>query len=153
MAIIPMTKTSFTVIPEGDYVFEITKVDYNEDFGKLTITMKTENNQYHTERFSLMNASGEMNEKACAAFSFFAKTVMNDFEIEEIDPETLVGKYIGGRIVHTVMPSKNDTSRTVTFANMTDKWVICNEPNIAIEEPVHNRRMDLNELLKQVMRC
>lgn len=122
MAIIPMT-SGFTICPEGKHIFRIYKVDYDADFGKLVIHMVNAQGITHSERFSLMGANGEMNEKACNAFSFFAKTALNNFSIEEIDHTDLVNHYIGGEITHTNLPSRNDPTKNVTFANITDKWV------------------------------
>lgn len=122
MAIIPMT-SGFAICPEGKHIFRIYQVDYNPDFGKLTVYMVNAQGVKHIERFSLMRQSGEMNEQACNAFSFFAKTALNNFTIEEIDHNDLVDHYIGGEIVHTKLPSRNDPKKEVTFANMTDKWV------------------------------
>lgn len=122
MAIIPMT-SGFAICPEGKHIFRIYQVDYNPDFGKLTVYMVNAQGVKHTERFSLMRQSGEMNEQACNAFSFFAKTALNNFEITEIDHNDLVDHYIGGTIAHTKSPSRNDPTKEVTFANMTEKWV------------------------------
>ena len=115
--------SNFTNCPEGKHIFRIYKVDYNEDFGKLNIYLVNAQGITHIERFSLMLASGEMNEKACSAFSFFAKTALNNFSIAEIDHNDLVNHYIGGEIVHTTMPNRNDPTKTVTFVNITEKWV------------------------------
>lgn len=122
MAIIPMT-SGFTICPEGKHVFRIYQVDYNPDFGKLVVHMVNAQGIKHSERFSLMNQSGEMNEQACNAFSFFAKTALNNFSIAEIDHNDLVDHYIGGNIAHSVLPSTKDPNKTITFANMTEKWV------------------------------
>lgn len=122
MAIIHMTG-GFKICPEGKHVFKISKVDYEPDFGKLVVHMVTKEGYKHTERFSLMDARGEMNDKACNAFSFFAKTALNNFTVEEIDHNDLVNHYIGGMIVHTESPSRKDPASTVTFANITEKWV------------------------------
>ena len=70
-----------------------------------------------------MGNGGEINESACAAFSFFAKTALNDFSLEAVDPVMLVDRYIKADVVHTVQPNKNDPTKTVTFANLKDKWV------------------------------
>lgn len=112
----------FTVCPEGRHIFRIYKVDYDKEFGKVAVHMITAKGITHVERFSLMRQSGEMNEKACNAFSFFAKTALKNFSLEEIDHNDLVNQYIGCEIVHTVLPSINDPQKTVTFANTTDKW-------------------------------
>lgn len=121
MAMIPMT-SGFTICPEGVHVFRIYKVEYNEEFGKLVISLVNAQGITLQERYSLMSQSGEINEKACNAFSFFAKTALNDFSLEAVDPATLVDHYIKAEVVHTQSPSTKDPSKTVTFANLTNKW-------------------------------
>lgn len=121
MAMIPMT-SGFTLCPKGVQVFRIYKVDYNEEFGKLVIHLVNAQGITQQERYSLMGADGNINEKACAAFSFFAKTALNDFSLEAVDPATLVDHYIKADVVHTEMPSNKDPNKTVTFANLGDKW-------------------------------
>ncbi len=122
MAIIPMT-SGFTLCPKGVQVFRIYKVDYNEEFGKLVIHLVNAQGITIQERFSLMKPDGNINEKACVAFSFFAKTALNDFSLEAVDPATLVDHYIKADVTHTELPSTNDPSKNVTFANIGDKWV------------------------------
>ena len=122
MAMIPMT-SGFTLCPKGVQVFRIYKVDYNEEFGKLVIHLVNAHGITQQERYSLMGADGNINEKACAAFSFFAKTALNDFTLEAVDPATLVDHYIKADVIHTTQPNKNDPTKTVTFANLGDKWV------------------------------
>lgn len=124
MATIRLATNSFTVIPEGDHIFRIYKVDYDADFGKLSIYLVNAKGNTHVERFRLMGNDGSINEKALAAFSFFAKTALNDFGREEIDPNELVNHFIGGKITHTVTPSNTDPTKNVTFANIGDKWVV-----------------------------
>ena len=121
MAMIPMT-SGFTLCPKGVQVFRIYKVDYNEEFGKLVIHLVNAQGITQQERYSLMGADGNINEKACAAFSFFAKTALNDFSLEAVDPATLVDHYIKADVIHTEMPSNKDPNKTVTFANLGDKW-------------------------------
>ena len=122
MAIIPMT-SSFTLCPAGVQIFRIYKVDYNEEFGKLVIYLVNAQGITHQERYSLMGADGNINERACAAFSFFAKTALNEFSLEAVDPAMLVDRYIKADVTHTTQPNKNDPTKTVTFANLGDKWV------------------------------
>lgn len=122
MAIIPMT-SGFTVCPEGVHTFRIYKVDYNEEFGKLVIHLVNAQGITVQERYSLMGADGNINEGACNSFSFFAKTALNDFSLEAVDPVTLVDRYIKAEVTHTTQPNKNDPTKTITFANLGDKWV------------------------------
>ena len=124
MATIQMTNSNFTVCPEGRHIFRIYKVDFNQDFGKVTVYMVNAQGITHRENFGLMRADGSMNEGACNAFSFFARTALNDFSREAIDHEELVNHYIGAEVVHTVQPNRNDPAKTVTFANLVgEKWV------------------------------
>lgn len=121
MATIQLT-SSFTVCPEGEHIFRIYKVDYNQDFGKLNIYLVNAQGITHMERFSLINASGAPNEKAYNAFSYFAKTALKDPSRAAIDPNDLVNCYIKAKVVHTIVPSTKEEGKTMTFANLSDKW-------------------------------
>ena len=120
MARIPMT-SGFAIIPEGEYVFRIYDAKYDEDFGKIEIKLVNAQGATHTERFSIKNENDEFNEKALNAFSYFAKTAMNDFTLEDVDPEELIDHYIKAEVVHTETPSNKDPNKTVTFANLGNK--------------------------------
>lgn len=122
MARIPVTG-GFTLCPEGIHVFRIYDVSYDEEFGKLEVRMVNAQGIKHTERFSLINNDGEANEGAMNAFAYFAKTALNDFSVEDIDHTDLVNCYIKAEVVHTKLPSKKDPTKTLTFANLGDKWV------------------------------
>lgn len=114
--------SGFTVCPEGTHIFRIYKVDYNQDFGKLIIYLVNAQGITHQERFSLLNVSGTPNEKAYNAFSYFAKTALKDPTRVAIDPNELVGHYIKAQVVHTIVPSTKEAGKTMTFANLSDKW-------------------------------
>lgn len=120
MARIPMTN-GFVLIPEGTYVFRIYDVSYDEEFGKIEIKLVTAQGQTHTERFTIKDQSDEYNEKALNAFSYFAKTALNDFDVEDVDPEELIDCYIRAEVVHSEVASKKDEKKALTFANLGDK--------------------------------
>ena len=117
MARIPMT-SGFAPIPEGTHVFRIYEAKYDEEFGKIEVKMVTADGKTHNERFFIKDQNDEMNEKALNAFSYFAKTAMNNFYLEDVDPEELVDKYIRAEIVHTKVPSNKDPNKMVTFTNL-----------------------------------
>ena len=123
MAIIPMT-SGFSICPEGVHIFRIYKVEYNEEFGKLVVHLVNAQGVTHQERYSLMRQNGEINEGACAAFSFFAKTALNDFSLEAVDPAMLVDRYIKAQVTHDKVPSNNDPNKILTFAHLGDKWSV-----------------------------
>lgn len=120
MARIPMT-SGFTLIPEGTYVFRVYAATYDEEFGKIEVKLVNAQGMTHTERFSIKDNNDELNEKALNAFSHFAKTVMGDYTLEDIDPAELVDHFICAEVVHTKLPSNKDQNKTVTFANLGDK--------------------------------
>lgn len=117
---IPMTN-GFVIIPEGEYVFRIYDVTYDEDFGRIEIKLVNAQGMTHTERFSIKDKNDEYNEKALNAFSYFAKTAMNDYTLEDIDPEELINHYIHAEVIHNKVPSRNDPSKELTFVNLGDK--------------------------------
>lgn len=117
MARIPMTG-GFQIMPEGEQVLKITKAEYDEDFGKAIFTLENAKGQTCQERFSLLNQDGSPNEKAMGAFSFFAKTALNDFDIEDVDPVELVGRFIKAEVIHNKVPSTKDPTKMMTFVNL-----------------------------------
>ena len=120
MARIPMA-SGFTLIPEGTYVFRIYDASYDEEFGKIEIKLVNAAGMTQTERFTIKDKNDEPNEKALNAFSYFAKTAMGDYTLEDIDPMELIDHFIEAEVVHTKLPSNKDPNKTVTFANLGDK--------------------------------
>ena len=120
MARIPMTG-GFQIMPEGEQVLLITAAEYDEDFGKAIFTLANAKGHTCQERFSLLNQDGSPNEKALGAFSFFAKTAMNNFDLENVDPEELVGHYLKAEVIHNKVPSTKDPSKMMTFVNLGSK--------------------------------
>lgn len=113
--------SGFTLIPEGTYIFKITDVVYKEAYGKLEVHMINQDGQKHIERFSLLKANGTPNEGAYNAFSYFARTALDDTSLTEIDHEDLIGRFVECDVEHDVLPNKNDPTKTVTFARLSDK--------------------------------
>ena len=120
MAKIGLTE-GFSLIPKGTHVFQIVKVNYKEDFGKMEITMQTATGQKHVERFSLLNKDGEPNEGGLNAFSYFAKVALNDFSLTEIDHEDLVGHFIRCEVDHEEVESNRTPSKMLKFVRLGDK--------------------------------
>lgn len=111
MARIPMTG-GFTPMDEGVQVLRIYGVEYKETFGNLTIYMCNARAQTMRETFRFKGGKdGKPNEGAMNAFSYFAKTAMDDFGMEDVDPQELVGHYIQVEVVH-------NESNGRTYANL-----------------------------------
>ena len=146
MARIPMTG-GFQVMPEGVQVLKITKAEYDEDFGKATFTLTNVKGQTCLEQFSLLNNDNTPNEKAMNAFSFFAKTAMNNFDLVDVDPVELVGHYIRAEVIHNKVPSNQDPTKMKTFVNLGDKSPADGFDGVPTE-PTKPAGLDLNALLR-----
>ena len=145
MARIPMTG-GFQTMPEGEQVLKITKAEYDEDFGKVFITLENAKGQTCLERFSLLNNDNTPNEKAMGAFSFFTKTAMNVFDLVDVDPVELVGRYIRAEVIHRTQPNRTDPTKTVTFVNLGDKSPADGFDGVPAA-PAKSTGLDLNALL------
>ena len=102
MAKMKLSESTFTLIPEGVTTFKIMEVDDTkyEDFGKIAVKMQTAKGETHTENFSLIKANGELNEGALKAWSYFARTCLNNYQADEIDTQDIVGCYIKATVKH-----------------------------------------------------
>ena len=102
MAKVKLSDSTFRMIPEGTYVFKVMEVnDENyEDFGKLEVKLQTAKGETHIERFGLQTKDGEVNEGALKAWSYFARTCLNNFQADEIDTQDIVGCYITATVKH-----------------------------------------------------
>ena len=145
MARIALSKnTGFTLIPEGFHVFKVVDVDMSkyDGFGKIEVKLETANGQKHTERFSLLNAKGEVNEGALNAFSYFSRTVLNDYKTEDIDPAELVGHYIRAEVKHVESSTINErTGKPYVNVNLGDK-----EPALGFDGASDEDSDELEEL-------
>lgn len=102
MAKIRLSESNFSIIKEGTHTFKVMKVDDSkyEDFGNLEVTLQTAKGETHTERFGLLNQHGELNEGALRAWSYFARTCLNNSSADEIDTQDIVGCYITATVKH-----------------------------------------------------
>ena len=120
MAKIKLSEGGFNLIPEGVTVFKIVDVEYDEDFGKMKVYLQTKSGAKHTEQFMLQGKNGEVNEGALKAFSYFAKTALNNYELDEIDETDLVGCYIQATVKHEEFESNRNPGRMLKSARLND---------------------------------
>lgn len=102
MAKMKLSESTFTLIPEGVTTFKVMEVDDSkyEDYGKLEVKLQTAKGETHIERFTLLKANGELNEGALKAWSYFARTCLDDFQADEIDTQDIVGCYVTATVKH-----------------------------------------------------
>ena len=140
----------FQMMPEGEQVLKITAAEYDEDFGKAIFTLANAKGQTCREQFSLLDQDGAPNDKAMNAFCFFAKTALNNFDIEDVDPEELVGRYLRAEVTHRSQPNRTDPTKTITFVNLGNKSPADGFDGAPAAAPAPKASgMDLLALLKQ----
>lgn len=102
MATIKLAENTFSLIPEGVTTFKVMEVDESkyDDFGKIAVKLQTAKGETHIETFSLLKDNGEINEGALKAWSFFARTCLNDFKVDEVDTQDIVGCYFSATVKH-----------------------------------------------------
>ena len=123
MAKIRLSESTFKLIPEGAHVFKVTKVNDSkyEDFGKLEVTLQTAKGETHIERFGIVNKSGELNEGALKAWSYFARTCLNNYQADEIDTQDIVGCYIKATVKHEQSQGTGENAgKTYTNVRLND---------------------------------
>jgi len=136
MAKIRLSEGGFNLIPEGTTTFKIVGVEYKEDFGKMSVEMQTKAGLKHTERFTLLNKKGEVNEGALKAFSYFAKTALNNYQLDEIDETDIIGCYITATVKHEEYEYEKDgETKTGKSARLNDYAVAVGFGSKAEAEP------------------
>lgn len=102
MAKMKLSESTFKLIPEGTTTFKVVEVDDTkyEDFGKIAVKLQTAKGEVHTENFTLVKANGDINEGALKAWSYFARTCLNNFYADEIDTQDIVGCFITATVKH-----------------------------------------------------
>lgn len=123
MAKITLSESTFKIIPEGVHTFKIVEVDDTkyEDFGKIAVKLQTVKGETHTETFTLIKKNGELNEGALKAWSYFARTCLNNFRADEIDTQDIVGCYITATVKHEQSQGTGDNAgKTYTNVRLND---------------------------------
>ena len=110
---------SYELIPDGTYVFLITEAYYEESSGKLMYTMKTSKDLIHYEYFTLLDRNGQPNKGAQKAFTMFAKCVLDNKHLTEVDHEELVNHYVICNVSHTSTPCRTDPKKLIEFNKLS----------------------------------
>ena len=112
--------TGFILIPEGVHVFKVMEVDDSkyEDFGKVVVKLQTVDGKTISKTFSFYKKKGELNEGTLKAWSYFARTCLNNFSADEIDTQDIVGCYVKTTIKHTEFESNKEAGKMLKGAEI-----------------------------------
>ena len=146
MAKIKLTESTFRIIPEGVTTFKVANVDDSkyEDFGKLLVELQTAKGEKHIERFSFKKGNGELNEGALRAWSYFARTCLNNFQADEIDTQDIIGCYVKAIVKHeTSQGTGENAGKTYTNVRLNEYTTAVGFDNqVAKAQEVDNDDMD-----------
>lgn len=92
------------LIPEGRTILKIVEAQYDEEFGKVTLTLATQEGKTTRQFYDLVTEDGSYNEKGNNALGYVSKNALGvtDEEMEEveIEIEELVNCFIDAEITH-----------------------------------------------------
>lgn len=100
----------------NNVLLKVTKAEYNETFGKITIVLMNEKGEYITNKYQIRR-NGKPNEGALRAFSFFARQCLNHY-VEDIDPQELLGSYVVADIVAYDSDREDDDGNPIIYYNL-----------------------------------
>ena len=123
MAKMKLSESTFKLIPEGTTTFKVMEVNDSkyEDFGKLEVKLQTAKGETHIERFSFYTNKGDINQGALKAWSYFARTCLNNFQVDEIDTQDIVGCYITATVKHESREGTGENAgKTFTNVRLND---------------------------------
>ena len=150
MAKMKLAQSTFTLIPEGVHTFKIVEVDDSkyEDFGKISVKLQTAKGQSHAENFVLTKANGELNEGALKAWSYFARTCLNNYQTDEIDTQDIVGCYVTATVKHeTYVRTKGEKAGTEATTVRLNDYATANGFTSQIVDDEIEENEDLDDFL------
>ena len=154
----------YTMLPEGRDIFKIVSVENKEKFGKLIVKFRNAEGLTAQEQYQILKdvKKGEYNEGALNAFSFMAKTALQDFDVEEIDEQELVGHFLSADVQYQVVQGDDGKERKYSHLRQFEqadgfdreekivKKTIEKNANYKASEPDHSAAdngIDLDSLL------
>lgn len=149
MAKMKLSEATFKIIPEGVTTFKVMEVDDTkyEDFGKIAVKLQTAKGETHTENFTLIKANGELNEGALKAWSYFARTCLNNFRADEIDTQDIVGCFITATVKHeTYTRTKGEKAGTEGTSVRLNDYTTASGFGSGVAESVEDAEDDNDDL-------
>lgn len=97
-----------------DQIFAIVEVKYDEKFGRAEVVMQDKRGALITQRFKFKGVKKKAAETALNIFSALAKSALDDWELEEVEPEDIQGLFVKA----DVYKSKSTKDDGKYFKNM-----------------------------------
>lgn len=108
-------------------LLQITKANYDQEFGKVELEFKNERGEIINENYNLMANDGSINEPALKAFSYFTRVAMGDWGVQEVEEEELIGKWLRADIKMTKGSKPDKEGNAIYFANIEKIYMITDD--------------------------
>lgn len=108
-------------------LLQITKANYDQEFGKVELEFKNERGEIINENYNLMANDGSINEPALKAFSYFTRVAMGDWGVQEVEEEELIGKWLRADIKLTKGSKPDKEGNDIYFANIEKIYMISDD--------------------------
>ncbi|MEL7609518.1 MAG: hypothetical protein AAGU74_08415 [Bacillota bacterium] len=132
--------SEFKLIPEGEQVVRITKVDESEyaKFQKITVHIEDVEGNTARVNFNFVNDDGTANDIAEGVYARMCRAALDDQTLDEVDTEDLIGRFVTVEIQH------NEGSKGGTFSNVK-KWLGAGEPFKVRRQPAADAKKAANK--------
>lgn len=129
MAKINLSESNGQFIKEAGkkVLLQITKAQYDQEYGKVEIELKNEKGETVNNNFGLMGNDGSINEPALKAFSYFTRVAMGDWGVQEVEEEELIGNWLRADIKLTKGSKPDKEGNDIYFANIEKIYMISDE--------------------------
>lgn len=104
-------------------LLKITKAAYDQDFGRVEITLENAKGESINNNYGLLSADGSTNDGALKAFSYFARVAVGDWGRDDIEDEEMVGRFIRADIVMVEGKKESKDGRKLSFANISKTYM------------------------------
>lgn len=128
------------MLPEGEYLFKISKIDnkIDEDFGNITIiiTFTTQEGQNHTEYYYLMkgNVENEITKRVLTRL-YNAAMATNRFE-EEVDLDDMLDHSVYATVIHREYEKNGETKTASNLKDYKPAYASVSQVNQPVNQPV-----------------
>lgn len=120
MAKINLAESNGTFIsqPGKNVLLVVTKSKYDQEYGKVEMTLENENGEIVSNNFGLIDNDGSINEGALKAFSYFSRVAVGDWGRDDIEDEELIGCFVRADIEMVEGKKEGREGKKMEFANI-----------------------------------
>ena len=107
--------------PGKNVLLVVTKSKYDQEYGKVEMTLENENGEIVSNNFGLIDNDGSINEGALKAFSYFSRVAVGDWGRDDIEDEELIGCFIRADIEMVEGKKEGREGKKMEFARSEER--------------------------------